>query len=202
MGIDKSLGDNHPSVIIDGTKYHYGREPVYGQYLVENANVAKDYWCFQTRKDLVAFLVNLPKSADPSFHVTLHPDWQEVTHEQRLVYFAEDLARLRVLAAAKLADGTARTFNMDLEGREGPHAPQRLEGASTAAVTPREAVHDSSAKLVERRIAEKAAQERAVGREEGRGPSPEASRVEGRRERPKQEHGPKPRLKKGHGQGL
>lgn len=293
MGRDKSLGDNHPSVIIGDTQYHYGREPEYGQYLVENANIAKDYWCFDTKKDLVAFLVNLPESADRNRRSTLHPDWHEVTHEQRLAYFAEDLARLRVLAAAKMEAGTARTFNMDLEGREGPHAPRRLDEASTTPKTLRDTVsvdwakragfrdHPASVRVgggqyfvhpedstfpfrgfggaefcikfgdgrlvrstnlwfsgkvpeayrgqlpdnaefvgkdeFRRLIGEKATREKAVGRErEGRGPSRAASPVEGRRDRPKQEHepkpplkkgpgqshGPKPRLKKGHGQGL
>jgi hypothetical protein len=133
MGIDKSLSDNFPSVIIGGTRYHYGRRPGSGEYLVENADYAKDYWCFKSEDDLVAFLVNLPESADRGRRLSLHPDWHEVTAAQRRAYIEEDDARLRAQAAAKREAGTAPTFNMDLDGRAGPHAPQRPDGASTAA---------------------------------------------------------------------
>ncbi len=87
MGIDKSLSDRYPSVIINGGKYHYGRETSYGQYLVENANYAKDYWCFDEKQDLQAFLINLPESADRNLRLRLHPDWREVTPEQRTSLF-------------------------------------------------------------------------------------------------------------------
>jgi hypothetical protein len=130
MGIDKSLSDDYPSIIIFGTKYHYGRQPGYGEYLVENADpgCAKDYWCFKREDDLIAFLVNLPETAVQERLMTLYPDWKEVTHEQRVIYMEEDRARLRALAAAKMKAGTAQKFNMDLEGRHGPHTPQQLDG--------------------------------------------------------------------------
>lgn len=129
MGIDKSLSDEYPSVIINGVKYHYGRDPE-GHYLVENANpfCAKDYWWFERKEDLVSFLENLPESADGSRLRRLHPDWHEVSDERRQAYMEEDRARLRVLAEAKTLAGTAQTFNMDLNGKHGPyHEPQRVK---------------------------------------------------------------------------
>jgi hypothetical protein len=130
MGIDKSLSDDYPSVIINGVEYHYGREPQYGQYLVENANYAKDYWCFDRKDDLVAFLVNLPESADRNRRRELYPDWSEVTSEQRHAYIEEDLARQRAKAEEKMEAGTAQEWNMDLEGENGPYEPQRITGRS------------------------------------------------------------------------
>jgi hypothetical protein len=133
MGIDKSLSDSYPSVIINGQKYHYGREPQYGQYLVENAHYAKDYWCFDEKEDLQAFLINLPESANNRGRITAaYPDWLEVTPEQRSAYLKADRAEQRVLADAKLKSGTAPSFNMDLEGERGPHEPQRIESRSKA----------------------------------------------------------------------
>lgn len=137
MGIDKSLSDDYPSVIIGGTRYHYGRDPAHGYYLVENAAVAKDYWWFTEKEDLVAFLVNLPETADRGRIRRLYPDWREVTDERRIAYRAEDRSRLRALAAAKIEAGTATRFDMDLDGRRGPHAPQRLARAGVDAGTGR-----------------------------------------------------------------
>src|SRR5262245_33892884 len=127
MGIDKSLSDKYPSIIIKGSKYHYGREKQYGQYLVENANYAKDYWCFDEKEDLQAFLINLPESADRNLRLKLHPDWRDVTPEQRDAYFEQDELLFRAMAAEKVKAGTAQSFNMDLEGEHGPHEPQRIE---------------------------------------------------------------------------
>jgi hypothetical protein len=127
MGIDKSLDDRWPSLIINGRKYHYGREPNYRQYLVENANYAKDYWVFDDRKDLEAFLINLPGSADNRGRIrAAYPDWQEVTPEQRDAYLAEDRASQRALAEQKLSTGAAASYNMDLDGKGGPYKPQRV----------------------------------------------------------------------------
>src|SRR5579885_725915 len=97
MGIDKSLNDNYPSVIINGTRYHFGRHPGPDDayFLVENASYAKDYWWFEHEDDFLAFLVNLPQSADRQRHLKLHPDWHDVTHEQRDAYIEGDRARLR-----------------------------------------------------------------------------------------------------------
>jgi hypothetical protein len=130
MGIDPSLTDDHPSIIINGRKFHYGREPHYGQYLVENANYAKDYWVFNAKEDLEAFLINLPESADNLGRIRKsYPDWHEVTAEQRDAYFAEDLASQRSLADEKRRTGTAPSYNMDLEGKHGPHEPQQIHTA-------------------------------------------------------------------------
>lgn len=110
MGIDKSLHDDYPKVVINGTKYHFGRELKYGQYLVEHTRVAKDYWCFDRRDDMLAFLVNLPESADRNRRWKLYPDWQEVTPEQRHAYIEEDRARLRELMEEKRRAGTAKEY--------------------------------------------------------------------------------------------
>jgi hypothetical protein len=112
MGIDKSLTDDFPSVLINGVRYHYGRELTYGQYLVENAEYAKDYWCFAAKEDLLAFLVNLPESADREAFLASRPDWHEVSHEQRLAYMAERDAKLRTLMEEKQQAGTAAYFNV------------------------------------------------------------------------------------------
>ena len=123
MGIDKSLSDKYPSVIINGVRYHYGREPEYGQYLVENANYAKDYWCFDREDDLVAFLAGLPETGERNRLSRLYPDWSEVTSEQRDAYMEEDRARLRAQAAEKQRSGTTQEWNLDLEGEHGPCTP-------------------------------------------------------------------------------
>src|SRR4051794_9357122 len=126
MGRDKSLSDDYPSVIINRVRYHYGRDPEEGIYLVENAFIAKDYWWFKRKEDMVAFLVCLPESADRNRLRTIYPDWHDVTHEQRGAYMEEDRARLRALADEKLKAGTAQQFEMDLDGQNGPHIPQRV----------------------------------------------------------------------------
>jgi hypothetical protein len=126
MGIDKSLSDDYPSVIINKTQYHYGRETNYGQYLVENAYIAKDYWVFDEKEDLQAFLINLPESADRNLRLKLHPDWRDVTPEQRDAYMEEDKLKSRAMAAEKIASGTAHSYSMDLEGEHGPHTPQQI----------------------------------------------------------------------------
>jgi hypothetical protein len=131
MGIDKSLWDNFPSIIINNTKYHYGREPNYGQYLVENAQIAKDYWVFDEQQDLEAFLINLPESADRNLRLKLHPDWREVTPEQREAYMEEDKLMFRAMAREKIASGTAHSFIMDMDGEHGPYAPQQIPKVAT-----------------------------------------------------------------------
>src|SRR4051812_41442247 len=118
MGRDFTLSNNHPSIIIDGKKYHYGID-VNQNYMVESAHYEKDYWYFKERGDLEAFLINLPESADRNLRVKLHPDWHDVTAEQRTAYLAEDRAMQRALAEEKLRDGTAPSYNMDLEGKLG-----------------------------------------------------------------------------------
>ena len=131
MGIDKSLSDKYPSVVINGRNYQYGREPNYGQYLVENASYAKDYWVFNKKEDLEAFLINLPESANHQARITAaYPDWHDVSDEQRTAYLEEDRASQRALADEKRKVGTAQSFDMDLEGEHGPHEPQRIESRS------------------------------------------------------------------------
>jgi hypothetical protein len=130
MGRDFTLSDNHPSVIINGSKYHYGIDH-YQQYMVESAHYEKDYWTFKEKQDLEAFLINLPESADRNLRLKLHPDWREVTPEQRDAYFEEDKLRFRAMAAEKVAAGTAQSFNMDFEGKHGPYSPQRIESRSS-----------------------------------------------------------------------
>src|SRR5205823_3799297 len=61
---------------------------------------------------------------DRNRRFNLYPDWRDVTPEQRAAYMAEDKARLRELAGQKMAAGTALTFTMDLEGKDGPHQVQ------------------------------------------------------------------------------
>jgi hypothetical protein len=130
VGIDKSLWDPYPSVIINGSKYHYGRTKEYGNYLVEHESIAKDSWSFKEKEDLQAFLINLPESADRNKRLKLHPDWRDVTPEQRDIYFEQDKLLFRAMAEEKLRDGTAQSFNMDLEGEQGPYEPQRIESRS------------------------------------------------------------------------
>src|SRR5262245_15753858 len=130
MGRDPALTQNHPSVIINGRQYHYGRDRTYGEYLVENAHYAKDCWAFKGKEDLQAFLINLPESADRNLRLKLHPDWRDVTPEQRDAYFEQDKLLFRAMAAERVRDGTAQSFNMDLEGEHGPHAPQHIERRS------------------------------------------------------------------------
>jgi hypothetical protein len=113
-------------VDINGVTYHYGRESEFGQYLVESAEYAKDYWCFDTRDDLLAFLVNLPESADRDWLVRRHPDWSDVTHEERTAMLREHRAHLRSLMAEKLADGRANWINvlaLDEAGHYSVNAP-------------------------------------------------------------------------------
>lgn len=130
MGIDKSLTDDFPSVDINGVKYHYGRDTMYGQYLVENAEYAKDYWCFDKREDLVAFLVNLPESADRDLFRKKYPHWQNVTHEERMAMMEEHRADLRKLMEEKQKDGSADYFNVLQFDEEG-------SGYYTAFASPR-----------------------------------------------------------------
>ena len=91
----------------------------------------KDCWAFNEKEDLQAFLINLPESADRNRRLKLHPDWHDVTPEQRTAYFAQDDVLFRAMAAEKVRNGTAQSFNMDLQGKHGPHEPQRIESRST-----------------------------------------------------------------------
>ncbi len=129
MGRDFTLSNNHPSIIINETKYHYGID-TYRQYMVESAHYEKDYWYFKEREDLEAFLINLPESADRNLRRKLHPDWQDVTPEQRDAYFEQDKLLFRAMAAERIGNGTAQSFNMDLEGEHGPYETQRIESRS------------------------------------------------------------------------
>jgi hypothetical protein len=131
MGIDKSLDDRYPSVIIDRSRYHYGRDPKSGEYLVEHERIALDCREFKEKEDLQAFLINLPESADPHLRLKLHPDWRNVSPQQRYAYIEEDKLLFRAAAAEKITTGTARSFNMDLEGKHGPHEPPPIESLST-----------------------------------------------------------------------
>jgi hypothetical protein len=132
MGIDKSLSDRYPSVIINGSKYHYGRDKASGEYLVEHESIALDTpWAFKEKEDLQAFLINLPESAYPHLRFKLHPDWRAVSSEQRDAYAEQDKALFRAMAAERVRNGTAQSFSMDLEGERGPHEPQRIESRST-----------------------------------------------------------------------
>jgi hypothetical protein len=145
MGIDKSLHDDYPSVIIGGTRYHFGRELEYGQYLVENANYAKDYWCFKTKEDMLAFLVNLPESADRNRMKKLYPDWHEVTHEQRDAYFEDSAARLRVAMEEKQKAGTAQHFPVYPDDGSGPYCdkePFRINSQEPPLVGIEQKIHD------------------------------------------------------------
>ena len=133
MGIDFSLTDSHPAVIINDEKYHYGKSPEFDEYLVESAAYEKDYWCFKTEKDLVAFLINLPESAERNRIFAKYPDWSEVSHEQRTAYINQNMADQRALAMEKIRAGTAQRFNLDFEGKHGPYAPQQIAGVDRGA---------------------------------------------------------------------
>jgi hypothetical protein len=131
MGRDKSLSDANPSVIINRVRYHYGKDPEDGGYIVENAFIAKDYWWFKTKEDFLAFMVTLPESA--SRERGYEPPTGPMTPEQHAAhleaYFEGKRARLRETAAERVKAGTAQQFDMDLEGRNGPHIPQRIAAA-------------------------------------------------------------------------
>ena len=142
MGRDKSLWDDYPSIIINGTRYHFGRELTYGQYLVENAQYAKDYWCFNHKEDLLAFLVNLPETANRNWNRLLYPDWHQVTSEQRDAYLEENQARLRDLMQEKIQAGIAARFPVYPDDGSGPYEgrepfrvpdPSSEQGATTRA---------------------------------------------------------------------
>jgi hypothetical protein len=132
MGIDKTLSDAYPSIIINGRKYHYGKDEVYGEFLVEHASYAKDYWSFNEEVDLRAFLTNLPESADRNLRRRLHPDWLEVTPEQRDAYFEQDKLLFRAWAEEKVRNGMAHSYDMDLEGKNGPHEAQNIPNAPSS----------------------------------------------------------------------
>ncbi len=162
MGIDKSLNDNYPSVIINGTRYHFGRHPGPDDayFLVENASYAKDYWWFEHEDDFLAFLVNLPQSADRQRHLKLHPDWHDVTHEQRDAYIEGDRARLREMMAAKRRAGVARAFPVYPDDGSGPYGdrePIRIAEPSTEPPMLR----------VERQLREEKARRRPTARKAG-----------------------------------
>jgi hypothetical protein len=129
MGIDKKLDEAYPSVIINRARYEYGRDPELGGFLVENAFCAKDQWYFEQEDDLRAFLINLPFSADRGLRVRLHPDWADVTDEQRDVYLKQDDLLSRAWAEEKTRNGQAQCFNVDFYGRRGPHVAQRVAAA-------------------------------------------------------------------------
>ncbi len=94
MGRDPYFTDEFPSVDIDGMKYRYGREDEFGQYLVEHCENGKDYWCFNTKEEMLAFLWGLPETAEFHLMRRLYPDWTEVSYEQQKEYYREYQARL------------------------------------------------------------------------------------------------------------
>jgi hypothetical protein len=61
------------------------------------------------------------------------------------------------MAAEKVRNGTAQSFNMDLEGKDGPYEPQRIESRSTEPAIDR----------VERQIAEHKAAEAVIAKRAG-----------------------------------
>ena len=101
MGRDTSLSDIFPSVIIGGEKYYYGKETIYGEYLVEHHEDGKQYWAFDTREDLVAFLIMLPNSANSKWLLDQHPDWSKLSSEERSKRISQRKAKLRKLAKEK-----------------------------------------------------------------------------------------------------
>ncbi len=132
MGIDKSLNDDYPSVLINGSRYHFGRHPgpEYDYYLVENAHIAKDYWWFDNKEDFLAFLGNLPESADPHRMQKLYPDWHGVSDEEREQYRENNRARLADALLEKQNKGTAPHFPIYPDDGSGPyrgHEPFRIE---------------------------------------------------------------------------
>ena len=112
MGRDHSFSDDFPSVEINGEKFRYGRDFEYGQYMVENAENAKDYWCFDRRDDLMAFLVNLPESAGELSCGARNPDWAEISSEERHKRIEEHHAFLRNRMEEKRTAGTDKWFNV------------------------------------------------------------------------------------------
>lgn len=121
MGIDKSLQEAYPSIIINGSRYQFGRELTYNQYLVENTHIAKDYWVFKTAEDMQAFLINLPESGDRQRMRKLYPDWSEVTPEQRDGYMEDSRAKLRAAMEEKIATGSAQLYPVYPDDGSGPY---------------------------------------------------------------------------------
>jgi hypothetical protein len=56
MSNTKSLSDGDPSISVGGERFHYGRDPKSGQYLVEHETDGGHRWAFSTDKGLTAFL--------------------------------------------------------------------------------------------------------------------------------------------------
>ena len=112
MGRDHSFSNEFPSVEIEGEKFRYGREIEFGQYMLENAENAKDYWCFDRRDDLLAFLVNLPESVGELSIKARYPDWAEVSNEERLRRIHEQNDFLRQRMEEKKLAGTDKWFNV------------------------------------------------------------------------------------------
>lgn len=85
MGIDKSMHEESPVVVINGTVYQYGRTdnelfearwgepPPHDEWLVEHHSYAKDYWCFHSEQEMLDFLDGLPESVKSPFDLNLKP---------------------------------------------------------------------------------------------------------------------------------
>lgn len=86
MGIDKSMHEESPIVVIDGTVYQHGKKDplqdhaLYGdpipdreEWLVEHHSYAKEYYCFHDEQEYRDFLDGLPESEHPPFKANFEP---------------------------------------------------------------------------------------------------------------------------------
>ena len=64
MSPDPPFHGGYPFVIIMDEKYYYGKDPIFGQYMVAHEFDGKRYWNFEDDEQaMIDFLENLPESA-------------------------------------------------------------------------------------------------------------------------------------------
>jgi hypothetical protein len=109
--MDMFLSDEFPSVVINGRRYHYGREDTCGKFLVQNLESETDFWCFDDEMDMVLFLVNVPESAQIYDALKQSAEWASATTEsERLKLVHRELSVLQEPTSEKLADGRVNWF--------------------------------------------------------------------------------------------
>ena len=104
MGIDKSMHEDSPIVIIDGTVYQYGKLPdeimwtdekrERDTWSIEHHSYAKEYFLFYSEQEMQDFIDGLPESAHPPFKVALEPfhtrdQWGNISVTDRQGWDAE-----------------------------------------------------------------------------------------------------------------
>jgi hypothetical protein len=107
MGIDKSMHEGSPIVLIDGTVYQYGKMPEYiqwtdikrerEQWCIEHHSYAKDYRLFGSEQEMMDYIDGLPDSDNPPMMPGLErrkrmtdEEWEQLWEEIRV--WRHDLA--------------------------------------------------------------------------------------------------------------